>query len=269
MRQHILETIDPQILGQRLQAARRARRLTQQEAATFLGVALTTVTALEQGARRIRPDELIRLADLYDRAVGEFVGARGPIPDFTAQFRAAIAVADTEAAQQELEQSIQDMQRLCADCLYLENLNELPIRPSYPHQYAIDGVSPDGAGADVAVDERNRLVLGDGPIINLREILENDVGLRVFYLELPSRVAGLFAYDDELGGCIGVNIAHPEERRRWTMAHEYAHFLTNRFRSEITMLGGAYERVPAHERFADAFARSMLMPETGLRRPLQ
>ena len=98
MRHHILETIDPQKLGQRLQAARRARRLTQQETAAFLGVARAMVTALEQGARRIRPDELIRLADLYDRTVSEFVGAREPIPDFTAQFRAAIAGADTEAA---------------------------------------------------------------------------------------------------------------------------------------------------------------------------
>ena len=49
------------------------------------------------------------------------------------------------------------------------------------------------------------------------------------------------------------------------MAHEYGHFLTNRFESEVTVLN-SYSRIPASERFADAFARCMLMPSTGLRR---
>ena len=40
-------------------------RLTQQEVADFLELARTTVTALEKGEGRIRPDELISL----DRAV--------------------------------------------------------------------------------------------------------------------------------------------------------------------------------------------------------
>ena len=266
MRQHILETIDPRVLGQRLQDARVARHLTQQEVAEFLAVARTTVTALEKGDRRVRPEELVRLADLYGRAVSDFVGSREPMANFTVQFRTAIANAGAAPAQSELEQSVQDFQSLCDDYLHLENLNELPSRRNYPAQYPIDGVDPEDAAADVATNERNRLSLGDGPILHLRETLENDVDIRIFYTKLPSRVAGVFAYNEELGGCIGVNVNHPEERRRWTMAHEYGHFLTSRFRSEITMLGGSYERVPAHERFADAFARSMLMPETGLRR---
>ena len=266
MRQYVLETIDPRVLGQRLQDARIARRLTQQEVAEFLDVGRTTVTALEKGDRRVRPDELVRLANLYGRAVSDFVGSREPMANFTVQFRTAIANAGATPAQSELEQSVRDFQSLCDDYLHLEKLNELPSRRNFPAQYPIDGIAPEDAAADVATSERNRLGLGDGPILHFRETLEYDVDIRIFYTELPSRVAGLFAYSDDLGGCIGVNVRHPEERRRWTMAHEYGHFLTSRFRSEITMLGSVYERVPAHERFADAFARSMLMPETGLRR---
>ena len=243
MRPHVLDTIDPRVLGQRLQDARRSRRLTQQEVAEFLAVARTTVTALEKGDRRVRPDELVRLANLYGRAVSDFVGSREPMANFAVQFRTAIANAGTAPAQSELEQSVQDFQSLCEDYLYLERLNGLPSRRNYPAQYPIDGVAPEDAAADVATYERNRLGLGDGPVLHLRETLENDVDIRIFYTELPSRVAGVFAYTDELGGCIGVNVRHPEERRRWTMAHEYGHFLTSRFRSEITMLGGAYERV--------------------------
>ena len=84
-------------------------------------------------------------------------------------------------------------------------------------------------------------------------------------MELPSHIAGLFAYTDELGGCVAVNARHPRERRRWTLAHEYGHFLTTRYQSEIAVLG-SYERKPASERLADAFAGCFLMPESGLRR---
>ena len=265
MQQHVLETIDPRSLGQRLQEARKGRGLTQQDVANSLSVARTTVTALEKGERRIRPDELIQLAKLYGRNVSDLVGPRELTAEFSMQFRTAVSGAGSQQAKTELEQGVQEFQRLCEDYLYLERLNALPVTRAYPPQYPFEGLAPEEVAEDVASSERNRLGLGDGPVLNLREILENDVGLRIFYVSLQSRVAGIFAYTDELGGCIAANTLHPEERQRWSLAHEYGHFLTNRFRPEISILA-AYERQPASERFADAFARSFLMPATGLRR---
>lgn len=265
MQQHILETVDPRVLGHRLQEARKARGLTQQQAAESIAVARTTITALEKGDRRVRSNELIQLARLYARQVSSLVGSREPVADFAVQFRTSQAADRSWQADEEQDQAVQDFQTLCEDYLYLETLNGVRQSRSYPPQYVIAGIAPDDAAEDVASSERNRLGLGDGPILRLREILENDVGIRVFYTVLPSRVAGAFSYTEELGGCIMVNVRHPEERRRWSMAHEYGHFLTSRFRSELTILS-AFERVPASERFADAFARSMLMPATGLRR---
>ena len=265
MQQHVLETTDPRVLGHRLQEARKARGLTQQQAADSLEIARTTVTALEKGDRRIRPGELIQLARLYARSVSSLVGSREPVTDFAVQFRTAMADESLPQSHEEQERAVQDFQTLCEDYLYLETLNGTRMLRSYPSQYVIGSIPPDDAAEDVAASERNRLGLGDGPMLRLRELLENDIGIRVFYAPLPSRVAGAFSYTEELGGCILVNARHPEERRRWSMAHEYGHFLTNRFRSELTILGG-FRRVPAPERFADAFARSMLMPATGLRR---
>jgi Zn-dependent peptidase ImmA (M78 family) len=126
-------------------------------------------------------------------------------------------------------------------------------------------VDPELAAEDVAATERSRLNLGEGPLVNLREILESDVGLRVFQMELPSNVAGMFAFAEPLGGCIAVNLHHPAERRRASLAHEYGHFLTARYSSEITFVN-RYERRPAGERFAEAFARAFLLPAAGLRR---
>jgi Zn-dependent peptidase ImmA (M78 family)/transcriptional regulator with XRE-family HTH domain len=263
MQEHALETIDPKVLGRRLQEARKARGLTQQDAASDLGIARTTVTAIEQGERRVRPQELLRLSRLYGWAVNELVRGREVAEEFATQFRAAIAQAGRH--QTELVQAIQEFQRLCEDYLELERLCGAPLTRNYSSQYPIAGISPKEAAEDIASAERNRLGLGDGPILRLREILENDVGLRIVHPRLPSPIAGMFAYTERLGGCIAINAVHPEERQRWSLGHEYSHFLTNRFRPEVSVMF-AYERVPASERFADAFAGAFLMPSNGLKR---
>lgn len=75
MDKHVLHTIDPRLLGERLAETRRALRLTQQQAAENLGVAPTTIAAIENGDRRPRAAELVKLAQLYGRPVGHFVRA--------------------------------------------------------------------------------------------------------------------------------------------------------------------------------------------------
>jgi Zn-dependent peptidase ImmA (M78 family) len=64
---------------------------------------------------------------------------------------------------------------------------------------------------------------------------------------------------------MAINSQHPEERRRWSAAHGYAHFLAHRYKAEVAVDNG-YRRRPESERFADAFARYFLMPTSGLTR---
>ncbi len=263
--QHAAETIDPAAMGRRLQEARKARGLTQREVAESLAVARTTVTALEKGERQPRPGELIRMARLYGRAVSDFVGRRETMSDFSAQLREKVGGTEPLEARQAIGRAVQQFQQLCEDYLYLENLNGVSPRRAYPSPYPVEGATPEGVAKDVASSERNRLALGDGPLVRLEETLEGDVGLRVFSVDLPSNVTGIYSYTEQLGGCIAVNARHIEERRRWTMAREYGHFLTRRFRPEISVLD-RHVRVPAPARFADAFACEMLMPSAGLRR---
>jgi Zn-dependent peptidase ImmA (M78 family)/DNA-binding XRE family transcriptional regulator len=250
-------------LGRRLQDARKARGLTQQDVARDLGIARTTVTAIEQGERHVRPEELIQLSRLYGRGVNELVRDREVAEELAIQFRAAIAHAGRH--QTELTRATQEFQQLCEDYLELEQLCGAPLTRNYPLQYPLEGISPEEAAEDIASAERNRLGLGDGLILRLREILESDIGLRIFYPKLPSHIAGMFAYTERFGGCIAINAVHPEERQRWSLGHEYSHFLTNRFRPEISVMF-VYERVSTSERFADAFAGAFLMPSNGLKR---
>lgn len=258
-----LAAADPRRLGERLQQARKARRKTQQEVGDYLGIARTTVVAIEKGERRVQAAELVRLAALYGRQVNEFLRTAEPTAPFAVQLRATLA--PDEPVTVELDPRTWDFQGLCEDYMELEQLMDAPLPRHYPLERPVGRTGVERAAEDLAASERTRLGLGDGPVPNLRELLEHEVGLRIFYLDLPSSVSGMFYFDETLGGCIAVNRRHREERRRNSLLHEYLHFLTTRYRSEVT-LQERYRRRPEHERLANAFAPAFLMPQAGLSR---
>jgi len=263
MHKHVLNHIDPKTIGARLQEARRASGLTQHAVAERMKMARTTLVAIEKGERRVTPHELLTFAELFGRPVSEFVGRPMVTTGFVPQFRAAWRQHFERNA--DLEKAAAELQSLAEDYVELERLCELPIVRAYPPPYDISKSTPEQSGEEIAAAERNRLGIGDGPLSNLRDRLENDVGLRIFYFSMSAKLSGVFAYNDTLGGCIGINANHPRDRRHWSLAHEYGHFLTNRFRAEITFLTSA-KRSLSVERLADAFAENLLMPASGLNR---
>ena len=82
MESNILDSIDMRQIGKELQDARKHRGMTQEAAAEVLGVARTTITAIEKGERRIKAGELIKLARAYGRQVSDFVRQRPRIRVF-------------------------------------------------------------------------------------------------------------------------------------------------------------------------------------------
>lgn len=258
-----LNLIEPRALGARIREAREARGWTQQQLSEHVGMARTTIVALEKGERRLKPRELVELATLLGRSVSELLQQGAPAEGFAVQLRSRLAPG--EPGESGLSAQIDEFERLCEDYVRLEELCRAPLMRRYPSVYPMERTDPDLAAEDLATMERKRLDLGEGPLVNLREVLETDVGIRAFQLRLPPKVAGMFVFTERLGGCIAVNLNHPIERRRASLAHEYGHFLTSRYRSEVT-LEERYERRPAGERFAESFARAFLMPSSGLRR---
>jgi Zn-dependent peptidase ImmA (M78 family)/DNA-binding XRE family transcriptional regulator len=262
MQEQALNNIDPKILGGRLQEARKARGLTQQAVAEEMDIARTTVVAIEKGERRVTPHELIKMAALYGRGVSDFVSRQFVVEAFAPQFRAALGVA--ESHESELEEA-SELQVLAENYVELERIFGMPMAKAYPPPYSDAGSSAEQVAEEIATNERNRLGIGDGPLGSLRDRLENDVGLRIFYFPMSPKIAGLFFYNDLLGGCVGINSKHPRDRRNWSLSHEYGHFLTSRYQVEVTLLREA-RRLSARERLADSFARFFLMPASGLNR---
>jgi Zn-dependent peptidase ImmA (M78 family)/DNA-binding XRE family transcriptional regulator len=261
MATNILDNIDLGRLGELLQQARKSCNMTQAQAAEIIDAARTTIVAIEKGERRIKATELIKLARAYGRAISDFVQPRPVTEPFEVQYRSAFGQNEIEAAR--IKPSILRLEELCQNYLDLEAIMDAPLPRNYPQEYNIDKMPLEAAAESIAISERQRLGLGDAPIPCLRDILEQSVGLRIFYIEMPPKYSGIYSYNEQMGGCIAINAGHPEERKRWSLAHDYLHFLAHR-RKPIVDFDNQYKRKPESERLADTFPNYFLMPTSDL-----
>ncbi len=260
---NILDSIDPRRLGDLLQQARKKMGMTQADAARVIDAARTTLVAIEKGERRLKPNELIQLARAYGRSVSDFVRPTPAIEPFEVQFRAVYHRQEQEELQ--INPVIEHFEQLCRNYLELEQIMDAPMTRTYPPEYRCNTLPLEAAAENIALAERQRLGLGDGPLPLLRDILEISVGIRVFYLKMPPKYSEIYSYDSQLGACMAINQNHFEERRRWSMAHGYLHFLAHRHKPVLDF-DGQYQRRPESEQLAESFPKYFLMPTSGLLR---
>jgi len=258
---NVLKNLDAEDLGQQLKYARKREDLTQEDIAEILGVARTTITAIENGERKLRPAEIMKIAEKFGKSVHDLLRIQKPSEPFQVQFRAAYD--RTKEEDETVKPIIDKFEALCRDYYELENIVNGNVYRNYPVTYDISNAKVENAAESIAIKERNRLGLGDGPLSMLRDILEQDVGLRIFYIKMPAKYSEMYTYNNVLGGCMAINSHHPEVRRRWSMSHGYAHFLTHRKESVVEQ-DQRVKRVPRKEKFADEFAKHFLMPTNSI-----
>lgn len=257
------ETIDLPTLAERLVAARKAAKMTQEAAADHLDLSRPTFIAIEKGTRRPKPQELIQLAELYKEPLNRLLRDEKR-PSNTHPHMRSMLEASAEG-QAEVESAVTKLLSFVDDYRYLESLlGDRPLQ-NFPPPLRIPHGSLERFVEFAAQEERERLNLGvHQPILMLRKVLE-EAGLHVFFDKLHPNLAGLYLFVPDFGYCILVNSSHPRERRRWTVAHEYAHFLADRDHPGVDYLKRALRR-PESERFAELFAAAFLMPDVGVKR---
>lgn len=256
-----LEQIVPAEAGERLRIAREGAKITQADAATAIGVARTTIVAIEQGQRRARMRELQQLAKLYGTSVNALLRREAVHVDLAPRFRklgnkdeAADAAADlmAELAKAEVE---------------LENLLGIKRVRNYPPERPLLRGDVRAQAEQDAMELRQRLGLGIGPVSDIVTLLEMELGVRVYVRRFDGRISGLFAYDDALGACMLLNANHPRDRRTQTAGHETGHFISTRRQPEILHHNEAENS--REERYANAFARAFLTPARAVMQKFQ
>jgi len=259
----ILKRLDPQEVGLELKMARQRKGLRQEDVAQTLEVARTTIVAIEKGERRVTGVELVKLAQLYGCQISDFVRQRPKFDPVSVQFRGPETL--TEEDREQIDKSINELLDLARNYVELETWLKAPLLRKYPAEY-----NPKGpielVAENIAQEERQRLALGEGPIHNLRDVLEQYVGLRIFYLPLPAKFSEIYLYDENSGGCIAVNAEHPWDRGRLSLAHGYLHFLAHRRATEVGMDKVEKRYLLPEEQLANAFARFFLLPTSSLQR---
>lgn len=251
--------ISDQQIGERLRLAREAASYTQATAAKVINAARTTIVAIEKGKRRVRPDELQKLAFAYKTSANAILRCEAVQLDLIPRFR---------KLSQSTDESVVDAGQLLNDLVKaeveLENALGVQRPQNYPPERPLLPGDVKAQAEHDAQELRDWLGLGNGPVRNLLPILDLQIGIRVYIRQMDSKISGLFAFEEMAGACMLLNANHPHERTLQTIVHELAHFISTRRQTEALTENERY--ASREERYAACFARCFLTPDRILRR---
>jgi len=249
-------------LGRRVRSARESCGLTQEQLGASADLSRLAIGQIESGSRSVSSIELDRIAYAVGRDIKSFFeGSFEEHDALSALFRSNAEL--TEKA--ELIDALQACLALGREFTNLERLLEIDraqiLVATYNLPQAKSRWDAIQQGQKIAADERQRLGFGGAPIGDLAELFESQ-GLRTGAVSLPDNISGLTLADSRFGVFIVVNSYHAPVRRRFSLAHEYAHVLIDRY--QVGTLSRRENRADLLEVRANAFAAEFLMPAEGV-----
>jgi len=251
-------TLDEATVGERLRIARESARITQADSAKSIGVARTTIVAIEKGKRRIRTNELQKLASLYGTSANALLRSEAVHLDLIPRFRKL-----TQSVEVDVLEAVMLLNDLVRSEVELEDALGIQRQQNYPPERPLLPGNARAQAEQDAQELRDWLGLGSGPCFDIISIMELQIGIRVFLRPLPPKISGLFAYDEKAGACMLLNSSHPPERIIQTALHELAHFISARRQPEALL--SEKDHNSRDEIYANAFARCFLTPSRAVR----
>ena len=240
-------------IGRRLRTVRESARLRQSDAAEQIQVARTTLVAIEKGSRRVRSEEIHKLARLYGVSVNAILRREAVHLDLAPRFRKL-----PKSSEQAREDAAQLLNKLVSAEVEMENVLGVPRKQQYPRERPIRPGDVAVQAEEDAQELRSWFGLGSGPVLDMVPFLELQVGMRVYVRRVAGSISGLFAYTEATGACVLLNANHPMGRIAQTGAHELGHLITSREEPELLVEQDASRS--REEQYASAFARSFLTP---------
>ena len=245
-------------LSKRTSNARLAAGFSLKDAANLLGFNnYQTLSEIEKGSRKLNATELCAMAKLYNRRLDYFFEEnlhKDPIP----LWRKNIALP-AEKIQNKFQSFLENYSTL-------ENLLERKKRwKEIQKGFDKSDFSQDGYSLAGQLGKKTgeSLNLGSRPAYNLLNVLENNLRFKILHLELDDGISGACVVDERLGVGVLINATEAPWRRNFDLAHELFHVVTWGVFTHEEVGDGNIKTQP--EKYADAFASSLLLPEGSLK----
>jgi transcriptional regulator with XRE-family HTH domain len=238
-------------LGKKLRKARENLGISQGELARGVGLSSEFISLLEIGKRRPSLETLTSLSNYLKKDIS-YLLEEDEYTGFERLLRA-------EGLERKDREHLKKFQKFCLEYLWLEKITDAPpaLAPLYSN------ISPER----LAKEERQRLGLGEEPIRDVFNLIEFN-GLHVIRQTLPEtmNISGIFVYlEDEQSAFALINRSQSYGLQALTAAHEYYHFLKDRYGGPIIDNPDVLvdEYLPLYhprEKFAHTFAMRFLLP---------
>lgn len=248
-------------LAERLKQARLEAGMSQEAVAEVLKLPRPTISQIEAGKRGVDSLELVKLAKLYGKPLSFFLEEG---PEKAEEESAVVMCFRAEMLTKKDKAIINEFAEMCRNYTWLERMLGYERRLSLPIR--LHRARPRSKGEAIreaeqlAIEVRKLLDLGDDPICNVIDLLEQQ-GVRIVIWPLENeRFSGLFLEDEAVGPCILINASHRPPRIAYTAAHEYGHILMDKeLKTKI-----CDEEKDLVDVRADVFAAALLMPAKGI-----
>lgn len=240
-------------IGRRLRVARENAEKRREEAAAVIESSVRTIVAIENGEQIVGINELPALAKFYGKSVSSILRREAVFVNLIPRFRRL-----NESQPESVIEAAKILNDLVSAEIELENHLGIKHIKKYPAVKSIDSGDIETIAERQAMEVRDWLDIGSGPIADIFSLIENKIGIRLYQRKLASSISGLFVFDESVGACILLNSAHPLRRRVYSAAHELGHFIGTRHSPETLEKGERFSS--REEQYADSFARSFLTP---------
>jgi Zn-dependent peptidase ImmA (M78 family)/transcriptional regulator with XRE-family HTH domain len=242
-------------IGLRLKSLREERGISQEAFAAALGIEhRQTITAIESGARRITPTEMVRAAAHLGVDIDALTDPFRLVGEGSFSFRAKevapeIVATFEEQAGRWIATYRELSERLGAQRSFLGRKLEISARSSFE----------DAMASGEALWESWEL--GDVPADGLEDAVERHLGILVLYVDAAEGISGAASHLPKYDAIL-VNRKESTGRRYFDLAHELFHILTWDAMPPRRVEGWDVSRAKGNrvENLADNFAGALLMP---------
>jgi Zn-dependent peptidase ImmA (M78 family)/DNA-binding XRE family transcriptional regulator len=242
------EGINARQIGLLIKRMRNRTDFKQVDVAQWMQVPQNTLVEIESGARKVKLIEMLKLAKIYCRSSSVSFCLKKHKPEYR-----LIEQFSDVAKHKSLVKAINRLEDLSKGYMEMERIvRENPFR-----ELPDDRVSLDGDGSlyeqieTITYTARASLNLEDDAVEDIGAALEEQLGIRIFFIKMPKKIFSVYCYDDILGVCIAINSLYNHYSRRWHLAQTYFHYLTNSKQPLIQT---------KNDKISEIFASCFLMP---------